>query len=86
MSERESNFIKILRNYLIGFAMTLLIGSVAFYYNTNNRLNNLEANVSKKADKELIEVKLNNIQGSLDDLKVQLSTKQEKIFNWKGDR
>ena len=82
MSERESNFLKVLRNYLMVSGITLLLTATAFYYNTQNRLSNLETDVSKKADKELIETKLNNIQGSLDDLKVQLANKQEKTFTW----
>jgi len=84
MSERESNFLKVLRNYLIATAITILMGSVAFYYNTNNRLGNLESDISKKADKELIETKLNNIQGALNDLKIQISNKQEKQFKLEG--
>lgn len=84
MSERESEFLKelkltILRG-IVGFIGVIIIGATAFYFTTNNRLQNLESKTdvlsTNKADKVVVDIELSNIKGSLDRIETKLNTKQ----------
>lgn len=83
MSERESEFIKeiklvILRG-ILGFLGLILLGGTVFYFNTTYRMNSLEIITEKldkeKADKALMELKLESIDKSLGRIEQKLDEK-----------
>ena len=86
MSERESEFLKELKlslmKYLLGFVITILVTGMTFYFTTRNRLDNLESEQQRletsKADKDLINTELKNINSNLTEIKDQLKNKQDK--------
>ena len=88
MSERESEFLKELKlslmRYMIGFVFTIMVAGITFYFTTRSRLENLENEQQRletsKADKELINLELKNININLQDIKTQLNNKQEKKY------
>lgn len=76
MSERESEFLKELKlslmRYMIGLVFSIVTLGLTFYFSTTYRLNNLEQQSKKldveKADKEIIELKLDNIYQAIESL------------------
>ena len=86
MSQQESDFLKELKllviKTLVGISVTVLGVALAFYFNTTNRLNNLEKQNSqieiRKADKEVIEIQLNNINGKLSEISYMLNKREPK--------
>ena len=70
MSTDERIFLRELKKWLFGSLFGVIVLSVGFYFTTLNRLSNLEHNQEKleihKADKEVIQTELNNLNKSVD--------------------
>ena len=47
MSDKESSFLKSLRNYLIGTGITIIFALVGFYFRTNFKINELDRQIQK---------------------------------------